>query len=105
MDKTLISIEMIDGVKHVHYLGYGYYNGEPKDKPYRWVEYVFLMVSMTEVLAYGGLAKWEGDYSDSVKQYIRDLSEKEYDELEEHKEISYDDITADTPCGLYYLIK
>lgn len=103
MDKTLISIEMIDGVKYIHFLGYGYFCGEPSDKPYRWVDYTFLMCPIEEAIKYG-VSKWESDYQDSVKQYIQDLSESDYNTLEEHEVISVEDIAEGTPCGLYYLV-
>lgn len=104
-ESTLISIEMIDGVKHIHYLGYGYYCGEPKSKPYRWVDYTYLVCSLTDAIRYGA-ANWESDNQEFVKQYIEDLSEEEFDEKiesENHPVITPVDITPNIPCGLYYL--
>ena len=73
LEDTLISIEMIDGVKHIHYHGFGYYNGEPNEKPYRWVGYVGLSCPLKDALKYG-LSKWEGDNQEFVTQYIEDLT-------------------------------
>lgn len=104
-DKTLVTIELIDGEKYIHYSGYGYYNGEPVDKPYRWVDYTFLMCPLATALTYG-VKEYEADYQDSVKQYVSDLSEAEYKDImreEKYPVLSGEDISANTPCGTYWL--
>ena len=106
LENTLISIEMIDGVKHIHYSGFGYYNGEPNDKPYRWVDYTWLICPLKEALEYG-ISKWEADNQEFVKQYIEDLSGEEmenffeenyYDILEENE------IDENISCGIYWYV-
>ena len=106
LENTLISIEMIDGVKHIHYHGYGYYNGEPYDKRYRWVDYTWLICPLKEALEYG-LSKWEEDNQEFVVQYIADLSaeeienifdEHDYDILEENE------IDENISCGTYWYV-
>lgn len=106
LENTLISIEMIDGVKHIHYLGFGYYNGEPYDKRYRWVDYTGLICPLNDALEYG-ISKWEEDNQEFVLQYIADLSAEEiadiferndYDILEENK------IDENINCGTYWYV-
>lgn len=106
LENTLISIEMIDGVKYIHYLGFGFYNGEPKERPYRWVDYTGLIFPLKEVLEYG-LSKWEEENQELVIQYISDLSteeienifdEHDYDILEENE------IDENINCGMYWYV-
>lgn len=104
-EKTLIIIEIIDGEKYIHYSGYGYYSGEPKDKPYRWVDYTFFMCLLSDVIAYG-IKEYEADYQGGVKQYIFDLTESEYDKIidgEKHTTINKEDVTEDIACGTYWI--
>lgn len=106
LENTLISIEMIDGVKHIHYLGFGYYIGWPEDKPYRWVDYTGLMCPLKEALECG-ICKFEADNQELVIQYISDLSteeienifdEHDYDILEENE------IDENINCGTYWYV-
>lgn len=103
--KTLIVIETIGGIKYIHYMGYGYYNGEPQNKPYRWVDYTFLMCPLSEALK-NGIDNWEAEHQEFVKQYIQDLSEDEMKDvldMENHKTLVIDDVTEDTLCGTYWI--
>lgn len=104
-DKTLIVIEMIDGEKYIHYSGYAYYVGDPKDKPYRWVDYTLLMCPLSKAIDYG-IKEYESDYQDDAQQYILDLTEAEYDEIvndEKHTVLNVEDITQDIACGTYWI--
>ena len=106
LEKTLISIEMIDGVKYIHYSGFGYHSGWPEDKPYRWVDYTGLMCPLKEALEYG-ICKWEADNQEFVTQYMEDLSEEEMDNF--FKENHYDvlkesEIDENIGCGIYWYV-
>lgn len=102
-DKTLIEVRIsAHGVKYINFIGYGYCCGEPDDKPYRWVEYTGLTCLMNDALKYG-IAQWESDHQCLVNQYIKDLSEEEYNSIERHPILEANTITEDLPCGLYYI--
>lgn len=96
-----------DGTKYVHFLGYGYYMGEPDDMPYRMVEYTGFVIPLKVALKYGVL-KFEGEFSDQYKQYIGDYSEEElqaiyrgYDNGHAPEKIKLCDISMTTPDGMY----
>lgn len=104
-NKTLIIIEMIGDEKYIHYSGYAYYAGNPQDKPYRWIDYTFLMCPLSKAIDYG-IKEYESDYQDDVQQYISDLTEFEYDEIvndEKHIILNAEDITQDIACGTYWV--
>lgn len=104
MDKDIISIETINGEKNIHFLGYAYFVGEPEDKPYRWVEIVGGVKTMHDFLSPNaediGL-----QFINDNKQYIREISEVEYDDIENINNvissIQLTEITFDTPDGIY----
>ena len=105
LEKTLIIIEYIDGIKSIHYSGFGYCAEYPIDKPYKWVEYVWLICPLMKAIKYG-VDKWEEDNREFVKQYIQDLSEEEVQAIvkqEDWNVIKVSDITVDIPCGTYWL--
>lgn len=106
LENTLISIEMIYGVKYIHYLGFGYSNGEPEDKPYRWVNYISLLCPLNEALEYG-ISKWEADKQEFATQSIEDLSSEEIEEIFEKN--NYDileesEIDENISCGMYWYV-
>jgi hypothetical protein len=106
LENTLISIEIIDGVKYIHYSGFGYYNGEPNDKPYRWVDYTWLMCPLKEALEYG-ISKWEEDNQEFVTQYIEDLSGYEIERIFEHHNhdiLKENEINENINCGIYWYV-
>ncbi|MCD7819414.1 MAG: hypothetical protein LUH07_10245 [Lachnospiraceae bacterium] len=106
IDKTIVNIEDINGIKYIHYMGFGYYVGEPVDKPYRWVSYTWLICPLSVALEYG-VTKYEEDNQELVKQYIDDMSEEEIIEdifREDAVPIMEKDITTDIPCGTYIII-
>ena len=105
LENTLISIVMIDGVKYIHYSGFGYCAGAPEDKPYRWVDYTWLMCPLKEALEYG-ISKWEEDNQEFVKQYIEDLSEEEIDNIfkrHHHDVLNESEIDENISCGMYWI--
>lgn len=105
---TIIEIfTHVNGTRYVHFLGYGYYAGEPDCTSYRWVEYTGFVVSLKEALKYG-ILKFEGEFSDQYKQYIGDCSEEElraiyrgYDNGHAPEKIKLCDISMTTPNGMY----
>lgn len=106
LENTLILIEMICGVKYIHYFGFGYYNGEPNDKPYRWVDYISLLCPLKEALEYG-ISKWESDKQEFATQYIEDLSGEEIEDIFEQN--NYDileesEIDENICCGMYWYV-
>lgn len=101
-DRTLISIEDVNGIKYIHFLGYGYFAGEMSDKPYRWVEYTGLISPISEVIKVGA-TRWEAENGPKTKQYIEDLTESEFDTMCGYPVIAPKEITEEIPCGLYYL--
>lgn len=106
LENTLISIEMIDGVKYIHYLGFGYYLGWPEQKPYRWMDYTGLVCPLNEALECG-ISKWEYDNQELVTQYIQDLSGEEIENIFE--ENYYDileesEIDENISCGIYWYV-
>ena len=106
LENTLISIEMIDGVKYIHYLGFGYHNGSLDDKPYRWVDYTWLICPLKEALEYG-ISKWEGDNQEFVKQYIEDLSAEEIEDIFEKNNydiLEENEIDENISCGIYWYV-
>lgn len=107
-EDTLISIEMINGEKYIHYLGFGYDAGcEFVDgKPARWINYTGLMCPLKEALEYG-VWKWEEGHQEFVTQYIEDLTHNELEQIyidNDYDIIEESEITEDIPCGMYYYI-
>lgn len=111
LDCDVVSVEEYDGEKYVHFSGYVWTNGDPEDKPYRILEYVWNRVPMSTYLAHPdwGSDEFNEYENDSHHCYIEDLSEAEYVDAMNHwfnnrrpKPISK--ITADTPCGDYILM-
>lgn len=108
LEDTIIGIENFDGVKFVHFYGYGYIaddNGDGKDC--RFLEYCGMYAPLSEVLV-NGFLKAEQDRMESVKEYIRDCTEEECMEIYNHYDngsapefINESDIDMDTPCGIY----
>ena len=103
---TLISIENHNGTKYIHYLGYGYMSeAVTPDKPARIVEYTGLIYPLEKALQHG-LSAWETDNSESVTQYISDVTEHELDEyLSAHPYVRESEITStNLHCGTYFMI-
>lgn len=113
------SIQMDAGTaeKSIHIWGYIYYGGHYEDKPYRDLEYTNFIVPLKDFLE----LKHEGDMEQAVKKkcdanvYIADISEAEAakrlelycryhimpNKDEQPKQLPYEEITIDTPCGNY----
>lgn len=102
-NRTLVSIEKQDKTKIIHFMGYGYYAGEPADKPYRWVEYTGLECLLKEALE-TGIENWEQTHQEEVTQYSEDITEAEFNYIMSgHKEKSVEKITANIPYGTYFI--
>lgn len=96
-----------DGTRYVHFLGYGYYVGEPDDMPYRIVEYTGFVIPLKVALKCG-ILKLETEFGDQYKQYVIDCSEKElhtiylqYDNGHAPEKIKLCDVSMATPDGMY----
>lgn len=107
-DKTIFSVFIgDDGMKYVHFLGYGYYVGEPAEKPYRFVDYTFFIALLSDVVK-EGFSEYESEYSDQFKQYVSDYNEEDLIDVVEHydggrKPVEIQALTTNTKCGCYIL--
>lgn len=111
-EDTVFAIETdANGTRQVHIYGYGYFagNGYEAGKDYRFVDYTFCYVPLTEVLA-RGFDACESEYGSEVKQYIADCTYEEMMHIYEH----YDSgkcptpitaFDANIPDGTYILVK
>lgn len=109
LDKTIFDIFTDkNGNKLLRYLAYGYYVGEPEDKPYRFVEYDFFVKPISDIVKAKkrSVYEYESEYSDQIKCYITDCNEKElinfykdYGSDVRIKEVN--ELTMDTECGCY----
>lgn len=103
MEKTLVSIEMVDGIKYVRYIGYAYYIGDESDKPFRIITYTWLACPLVNAIEYG-ISKWEEDNQQSISQYLQECSRGDYDAFcEQCENIKEKDVNEDTPCGIYFV--
>lgn len=107
-DKTIISIDVNNGVKTIKYLGYGYY-AEDTDTPYRTLEYCWFEVPLKDALEVGAY-EYESKHLDEYKQYIGDCTREEcemfyeqYDNGKAPKVLHESELDMDTPNGMYIL--
>lgn len=110
-DDTVFAVETKnDGTRQVHIFGYGYFADSSciDGKDYRFVDYTFFYVPLSEVLA-RGLKECEDKYGHEVKQYITDCSYEEMLYIYKH----YDNgrcptlitaIDTNIPDGTYVLV-
>ena len=99
-----------DGIKTVHFYGYGYDAGDhSSDKPCRFVEYTFFYVLLKEVLE-RGIFEVESEDSEYIKQYITDCSYEEMLSIYRHYDdgkcpvpITTRDLSLDLADGVYVL--
>lgn len=107
LEKTIFAIEKENSEKIVHFYGYGYY-GEgtyDDDKKYRFVEYTYAYMKLSEVLKLG-FQEAEVVASAFVNQYITDCFleglERIYDTYDNgRKPKEVDQITESLPEGVY----
>lgn len=78
MEKTIISVETIDGEKMCHFMGYGYLSDIVPSA--QLVEYCGFYLPLSFVVE-RGMAHCESEYGPEVKQYITDLMEEELIEV------------------------
>ena len=106
-DKDFYSVEEIDGRKYVHIFGYFYDNGGRPEWPSAVIlEYAGLMV---ELPAFLKLSHFDYDVlTGDAKQYSQSVTRSEAEEAmityfdgNPPEELSYNDLTLDTPCGNY----
>lgn len=100
-----------DGTKIVHLYGYGYYadSSDPDGKDYRFVEYTFFYVPLSEVLE-RGISDVESEDSEFIKQYITDCTYEGMLEIYHHYDngncptpITCDQLSMDLAEGVYVL--
>lgn len=107
-EDLIVGIETEDGVRNVHFYGYGYDSGDESSlEDHRFVEYTFFIVPLEEVLE-RGLFEVENEDSECVKQYITDCTYEgmldiyhHYDDGKCPKPITVDDISNDLADGVY----
>lgn len=102
-----IEIDRDTGEKCVHYYADSYYSDDGTNTPYRFVEYTWAYIPLSEVLK-NGLP--DGDLLSQVKQYIMDCTEEKISELYEHYDngnkpviLPYCELTKDMLCGCYII--
>ena len=105
-DQTVFCIETDeDGERFVHVCGYGYYVGEPEDKPYRILDYCGLIAPLGDVIKMG-LEEFEEKYGPEVNQYIKNVSLAELCRIYTHYDngnapIPISELDLNTPDGCY----
>lgn len=108
LEKDLYSIYERGGVKHIHFFGYLYYDGEPADLPYRNIEYTGFEDTLANYLAWRA-DKHEYDRRQAeCQQYISDLSKTDAEDTfmcyfggSAPKSLPLGDVSMETPCGDY----
>lgn len=108
-ETSLIRLMTENNTKIIKYLGYGYYGGDPDEKPYRFVEYCFFEVPLKDVLP--DIVDYENQNGSEYKQYIEECDEKElfefyteYDNGNAPTLIQSKDINENTPDGCYIIL-
>lgn len=107
LEATVLAIDFEDdGSKVVHIFGDSYDAYDGTDTSYRFTEYSFGYMPLSEILSNG---MPNGDWYAGLKQYIEDCTLERLNEIYEHydggqmpKVIS--ELTKDTPCGCYILL-
>lgn len=107
IEHSIVGVEFQDGMKTIHYYGYSY--EADQGEPYRFVEYCGLTAPLKEALAVG-VVTYEVDNGCEAKQYVTDADAEKiidiyrhYDNGHEPKELPINELTIDTPCGIYRL--
>lgn len=62
------------------------------------------MCPLKEAIEYG-IDLWEDDHQCLVNQYIEDMTEEEFDNIENYSVVSDVDLTQETPCGVYHYLR
>lgn len=107
LEASIVEIELDEnGKKVAHILGDSYYSEDGTATPYRFVEYSWGYVPLSEFLANG---MPDGDWYSELKQYINDCTEKQLNEIYEHYGNGkmpqiIDGLTMDTPLGCYIIL-
>ena len=106
---TIFGIETVGGKRFIHYYGYGYYVGDSKLNPYRFLEYNFFYVPFKEAVE-KGIKECEKELSELAKQGIESCSLKvlteiyaQYDNGKQPKAIREEEVNAETENGVYIL--
>ena len=105
----IFSIEKIDGIKFIHFYGYGYDNCNSSDpeEQYSFVEYKSFYVPLSEIFGHN-IFEIEVEKSEDITQYIEDCNYetmidiyKTYDNGRCPILITQDKITRDIEEGIY----
>lgn len=101
-EKIIISIEMMNDVKYIHYIGSNYKVTEQTDKPWTYAEYCGLAYPLDDALLYG-ITKWANMCEQFLKPSITRLSSDENDKQKwwNYEFLKAKDITRDIECGFY----
>ena len=110
LDKTVISVEEINGEKVAHLGGYGYYCDDGSKTPYRFVEYTFFYIPLKR-LEKEDIGDIESQESCEYKQYISDYNEEQLLHVYQHYNngsapilLKKEELNINTPYGMYVLI-
>ena len=109
------SVEMLMGRKVVHYNGYYWHDGEPTEEGFTWrieegcgcgLGSRGSEVAFVDEHA-GNMAEFIWEQFELVQQYGGGISDEEASDgmawwRENGTELHMDDVTVDTPCGLYW---
>lgn len=108
---VIVELSTEDDKRFIHFYAYGYVTDNQKEEtPYRFLEYVWFIVPLEEVLEVG-IGEYECENSDQYKQYIEDCTEENCNYRYEHydngkmpKVIKEKDVDMNTPDGMYILL-
>ena len=110
IDNTIVEITDGDEGKKVKIYAYGYFAGDPEDKPYRLVEYSFFFSSLKRIKE-SGLSTFESAYGQNHNQNIGEYSEQDIIFAYEHynrgrmpKIINESELSENTENGIYIVI-
>ena len=109
-EDLVFGIETQDGIRTVHFYGYGYEAGDDSSPdPYRFLEYTFFYVPLEEVLK-RGIFDVEREESEFVKQYITDCTYegmldiyRRYDDGNCPIPITLEELSNDLVDGVYVI--
>lgn len=107
LEASVINIELDENnEKFVHIYGDSYYSEDGTNTPYRFTQYSWGYLPLKEVVENG---MPDGDWYSELKQYIKDCTEKQLDEIYEHYDNGkmppiLDDLTMETPLGCYIIL-
>ncbi len=109
IDNTIVEVTDGDEGKKVKIYAYGYFAGDPEDKPYRFVEYSFFFGNLKRIKE-SGLSTFESAYGQNHNQNIGEYSEQDIIFAYEHyrgrmpKVINESELSENTENGIYIVL-